>query len=291
MIAFLTYSLFVLLLESYSFSSGTLVILIPTKDGIVAAADSRTTVLGKHYDNMKKLHVVPKINMFYTITGTSSFLTKAPSAFITEDWIRNTPLDFDGEKIVEDFLFSSQTKVLNKTYLSKIAGIYVDSLKKFFIEYPGALTKFKEDSICRVVLAQYLSKKKLSIVGTFTVTVSSEWKIQPKLDKIEYYKVANPVIYRSYGESEYLDAIVFNGEGRKLLSKKFWAIIEKAKTIGNLMIDDGAYLAYSIISVTSKMTEKIPPPSGIGGKINIIILNNKLKNGFKKLEFDKDFHE
>lgn len=117
------------LLQLQMHLTGTLVIMIPTKDGIIAAADSRTTIGGKFYDVRKKLHTILDSNIIFTITGTAEFIPGAPSGVDISEWLIKAPALYNGNKMLEKYLSNTKHTSINNSFLVEISKAFILSLK------------------------------------------------------------------------------------------------------------------------------------------------------------------
>src|SRR5437588_3979742 len=86
-------------------TSGTLVVVIPTRDGLVVAADSRSTVLGQNFDGAEKLQLAnTETPILVTITGTSDFANMPPPGVSLIDWMPNATYNYRGTAFVVSYL-------------------------------------------------------------------------------------------------------------------------------------------------------------------------------------------
>lgn len=262
-------------LQSQMSSSGTLVIMIPTKDGIVCSADSRTTVKGQYFDVRKKLHAIPRLNIVFTITGTATFLPAPPVSAELGEWIKKVQPLYDGAKIIQQHLLKTKPKSIDKPFLTKLSATFIQSLKSFFDERPGTALRFHNKELCRVVVAQYKPATCESTFGTFAVSVTEKNEVTVTHLPVEKYLPTDLKVYKVYGEDDYLISQVFKGKGRQYLRENFFEIAQRSKTISKLSHLDAAYLAHSMITAASRMSEIVRPKSGIGGEVQLLLIRGK----------------
>jgi hypothetical protein len=77
-----------------------------------------------------------------------------------------------------------------------------------------------------------------------------------------------------FGEVEYFREQVLAGPGRTFLGVEYFQLIQKAK-VSDIDPTLAATVAINLIDATSKTSEKIAAPSGIGGGISAVLLGNE----------------
>ncbi|MCX5884508.1 MAG: hypothetical protein NT096_01110 [Proteobacteria bacterium] len=279
----------VMLLQMQEQPTGTLVVIVPTKDGLIAAADSRSTFSGKYFDIAKKLNILSGLNTIFSITGRSDFFPSPPPGVDLEEWLTKTPKLYSGNLVVEQYLREHKLKSLNDAHLKKLAEHYVASLNDFFSNRPDAPYPYQGKELCLVIIGQYNPKSRQSLLATFLVSVTTQGTAEYYGLLIQTYKRNDEVKYRGFGETNYCNKQVLEGPGKKFLDKEFFDILQRAKRISQLGYSEGAFLASSIITAASKMAEIVPPPSGIGGNVQVILIDGKSKQGYRELKEGRDF--
>lgn len=268
---------------------GTLVIVIPTKDGLIFAADSRSTISGQHFDNREKIKLVKNHDNFvFSITGTSEFISAPPQLdYELSEWLLVAPKEFDGAEIISNLL--AQETTINNNNLLAIANSFNSEISRFLNSKPEIKSQYLGNELCRVVLASYDFNKSYSIIGTFVISISSSGIINFEKNEISELSKKDKLVIKFYGEDEYVlnNVLNLNSLGRNFLNYDTRELFTTLKFIKQMSYLQAAKFSYSVINATSETSKLIPIPSGngIGGIPNIFLINGKDKP--KKITYKK----
>jgi len=112
-------------------------VVIPTRDGLVVAADSRSTVLGQYYDGVAKLKIAATDTpMLVTITGNSDFADPPPAGVTLRDWMPRATYRYQGSAFVLSYLAKRSAFVLSEASLVETADKLAESLSEFLKSKP-----------------------------------------------------------------------------------------------------------------------------------------------------------
>jgi hypothetical protein len=258
-------------------ASGTLVVIVPSADGLVVAADSRTSVLGATCEMHDKITIPkrPKRTVI-AVTGEVAFI-QPPTARQSDvcGYMKSAPRMLDIASVVKRHLERKNID-LKKLALEEVGAECVGAVERFKELYPSALESYFGREVFSVVIASYDSKSKTAIVLNFVV------RINPETHHAEAARFARltmtPLSRRgvwSYGETDYLNQNVFGGVGRKFLTASTLTFILADAPIAEARQDQALAVAANVIEAASRTTQLVHSPSGIGGPIEIVLLGQK----------------
>jgi hypothetical protein len=256
---------------------GTLVVIVPSADGLVVAADSRTTVNGATCDNAYKITELrrPKRTVV-AVTGDVAFI-KPPDAAERDvcGYMKSAPHLLDIASVVKSYLEQKNVDPA-KLRLEDLGAECVGAVQRFRESEPLALEPYVGREIFSVVIAGYEARSKTAMVLSFAVRIDG---VTHRVEAGRFTRIAiTPQSRRgvwSYGESEYLNRNVFGGVGRKFLTKSTLNYMLEDKPVAEARLDEAVAAAGNVIEAASLTTELTPAPSGIGGPVEMILLGHK----------------
>jgi hypothetical protein len=258
-------------------ASGTLVVLVPSADGLVVAADSRTTVFGATCDSQYKITELtsPKRTVF-VVTGDMAFI-KPPNAGVHDvcGYLQSASRLLDIPAVVKHYLERKSSDPF-KLSLDDLGADCVQAVQRFRESSPLVIEPYIGREIFSVVIASYDPRSKTSLVMNFVV------RIDAKTHRVEagrFTRIAIPPQNRrgvwSYGETDYLNQNVFGGVGRKYLTGSTLDFILADQTVAKVRLAQAVSTAANVIEAAGLTTQLVPSPSGIGGPIDIVLLSQK----------------
>lgn len=258
-------------------TSGTLVVVIPTRDGLVVAADSRSTVLGQSYDGAEKLQLAnTETPTLVTITGTSDFANAPPPGVSLMDWMPKATYKYRGTAFVVSYLGKRQRISLSETTLMETAKALTVSLQDFLKSEPLMAAQFSNKELCRLVLCQ-ASAKRGQIYGTVALRVDAKGLVSVESPLVKVFRDGDPKSLEFIGEDRYVVENVFGGVGQRFLSQESVSIWNKKNNVSDFAATDAARLATAILRATELTTGIVPVPSGngVGGPTRVYVVTPK----------------
>jgi hypothetical protein len=246
-------------------ASGTLVIVIPTVDGLVVAADSRTRFRDKFYDCREKLHVsATRAPIVFAITGSGEFPWSVPPGVDPEESLRNGPFAFRGRDSVLAYLERDPDWVISNTGLESIGKELATGFSKFLACYPAKARDFIGKNICLLVLCQIAPVSGELLVGSIAIGIDPNQIACPKAPWFSRFTPPDATDSLFFGARDYVVDHVQHGAGRQFLSQDAESIWSGMGIVQNLRAHEAARLARSIIAATEKISETTTIPDGIG---------------------------
>ena len=257
------------------FDHGTLIVLIPTQSGLVAASDSRLSLDGAMCDGVEKFLIAEKPErLLIAVTGRRGVWPV--SIFTAPDkcnFIRTNRRDFDLGESAKAYVEAAAVPI-EKIDLTALTRHCVDGWLTFFKSQPYRLDG--TTSFSRLVLASYDPSSGITRIrivdisfplvpgGKINATVPFDIMLSPD-------DLAAPYVL---GESDYYFEKV---QPHLLLSAKRDATkkqLAQPLKIMDTTLRDGIDIAIEMIEATSQMTESVPAASGIGGPIDVRVIGN-----------------
>lgn len=253
---------------------GTLVVIVPSADGLVVAADSRISVLGTTCDEQFKIAELrrPRRTVI-AVTGDGVFIR--PPNIGQRDvcgYLKTAERTLDIPLVVRRYLERANAN-LDKLQLEDLESDCVRAVERFRENYPHALESYAGRELFSVVIASYDPKSKTATVLNFVV------KINASTNKAEagrfMHTIMTPQTRRgvwSYGETDFLNSNVFGGVGRKYLAESTEKFILVDAPVAEVRQGEAVAVAANVIEAASKTTALVQSPSAIGGPIDMVVL-------------------
>jgi hypothetical protein len=255
-------------------ASATLVVLVPSADGLVVAADSRTTVLGTQCDGQFKIVQLKRPSRTVVmVTGDGVFIP--PPSTAEKDLCRyqqSAPHLLDMTAVVSSYL-QRNAHAPEKLSLKDLGAKCVHAAQRFQALHPEAFRSHLGGEIFSVVLASYDPKAKVSTLRNFVVRMSQETQ---KIEATRFAKIAVSSTDRrgiwAYGETDYVEKQVYGGFGRQFLSASTLDFFLQDKPVAQASRDQAVAAAVNLIQAASRAAQQFPAPSAIGGPIDVVLL-------------------
>jgi hypothetical protein len=275
MARFLTAVLAVLLLPIPA--GATLVVLVPSADGLVVAADTRISILGAQCDGEFKItELATPARTVVMVTGDSIFI-QPPGPHETDlcRYVATAPRTLDIAATIRSYLERNAANPENFS-LADLGKACVQAVQRFQQANPQALRSYAGKEIFSVIVASYDPVSRVSMMRNFIV------RIDAKTGEIQAARFAQIAISPqdrrgvwSYGETRYLEKQVYAGIGCQYLAASTLDFILVNKPVSGTPLDQAVAAAVNVIQAASLATRVVPASSGIGGPIDVILLGRK----------------
>jgi hypothetical protein len=268
--------------SEYSSAGGTLAIFIPTRSGLVIAADMRQSPQGIFCDGINKI-LIPKrpARTAVVVTGPATSLrdtSKIPANELCA-YLAQNPAPIDFARSAVEFL-ESQNVPLDKLSGNGLTDkIYADILPYLTA---GNLRAYVGTRLAQIIIAEFEPETKTSRIRVLGIDIASptEFRLQPLpvtsattvLGDSFGPETSQTVL--PFGEVEYFREQVLAGPGRAFLGVEYSQLIQKTK-VSDIDPSLAGTVAINLIDATSKTSEKIAAPSGIGGGISAVLLGSE----------------
>jgi hypothetical protein len=258
----------------------TLVVLIPTQEGLLFAADSRTTVrttvIEVSCDNAVKIFEPHRKHTAITVTGHGKFLPDNILRLVAPcRYIKTTLPLLDIESLVQQELESGNGQLSQQEVLT-LANKCKEAVAKYAFDYARfkPLEPFRGNGIFRVVIGSYNPADHTFLIVTFEIAAGEDLTVQMGNFEWKPMSMEDGREAMLFGETSYVRQHVYN-----LASglEDFNAFMQSGKKVKDVTVAEAQAAAVNLIEATSRRTEEIPASSGIGGPVDVLLVNDKEK--------------
>ena len=261
-------------------AGGTLVVMVPTKAGLVIAADSRVTFgTGIACDDEYKITELANVDRTaLVVTGTSNVtdtrpLIGKPMAGICEH-VRRLPRKFDANTLVKKII--EEQPLLATEKFDALPSRCSEAVKAFMATEPGVFDTLRGSSIFQVGLGSYSPDERTSFIRSFNVVMSGDGEIETINLKVQQFQANEGASLSPFGEVSFLMDHVFNGPGLKFLGERYGRFRSQQNSkIADIEIKVAADLASDLIEAASRTSQFVPARTGIGGPVDILLVGEE----------------
>ena len=253
--------------------SCTLVILVPTNEGIVAAVDGISTPHGLRFSDPNKFTVVRPARVVFATTGTFRLLPRPSDSSALKRWISKVVPLFDADQVVERHLRLHRPQAIDQEYLASLSAHFVQALAGHLARDTSAAERYRGGEVGCVVLAQCQRATKLVTIASFVIRVTEDETAEVDESLFKTFRPEDEFVLLKFGETDFLDQHVLRGAGRRHLGEGFFRRIEAVNRISELNSPDAAHIAHALIAAASRTAEEIPSPTGIGGEVQVLLVD------------------
>ncbi len=255
----------------------TLVALVPSKDGLLVAADSRITFLGAECDGaFKIIEPARPLRTVAIVTGDAIFVAPPPAGAANLcRYLETAPRRLNIDALVRSYLDRSADDPAQLAF-DGLSAACVRQVERFRRAYPETLRRFTGRDIFSVVVASYDPASQAALLRNFVVRIDARTR---RVRAARFTETAiSPHDARGvwlYGETSYVDRYVYAGFGRKFLSSATVGFLRTRIPVRDTPMDPAVSVAVNIIQAAGRAAQVVPAPSGIGGSIRVVLLGNR----------------
>jgi hypothetical protein len=254
---------------------GSLVLVAPTKDGLIVAADSRVQIgAGDFCDSHHKIVEPSRPDRTVLAVVGGGMQIAAPPADVPDPcaYIRQAPRYVDIWALARNYLESSGAKIATME-TDQLAALCVETIATFQKTRAEDIRGFWGKRLFAVILASYEPAERKSIVKVFGVRLRANG--EPFASDKETLAVgpASRPTMSAFGEPQFLQKQVVNGPGKQFLSGGFKEWQEKTRTadIGRSL---ALKAAVDLIEAASKTVDLLRYETTIGGPVDAVLLGD-----------------
>lgn len=253
----------------------TVVAVVPARDGVAIAADSRFTFLGASCDGAFKI-VEPRqpLRAVAFVTGDSIFVAPPPAGQDPCRYLATAPRLLDIDAVVRAYLDRSGDDPA-RISLFDLASACVEAVERFGRAHPKALGAYAGKDVFSVVVVSYDPARQATTLRNFVVRIdrrSGHARATRMSDTTVGERTPRGVWI--YGEAGYVNWQVYAGPGRRFLSASTLAFLRVHQPMATVPMELAAKTALAVVTAAIRSAEAVPPPSGIGGAIRVVVLDN-----------------
>jgi hypothetical protein len=254
---------------------GTLVVMVPTRDGLVAAADSRVSNQDqtRFCDEDFKLIEIQRgpSRTVATITGNNGIKEPGDNPNFCNH-LRQATIWLDLKRDFKSYIESQPASAATLT----IAG-FRPNLEKAFAVLPSAaipyLKPFTNRRFSLLVVASFDPETSTSWIRYGTLALTTDLKPIIFGEAVERIDLDHEKIFYRFGEKDYADQMLDNGVlARKFRDAGTLRFLRTRETVRDVTRDRSINVAIDFIEAVSAMTSVAPAPSGIGGPVDVLFI-------------------
>ncbi len=253
----------------------TLVAVVPSRDGLVVAADSRFTFLGAPCDGAFKIFAPRRpLRTVAVVTGDSIFVEPPRAGEDPCRYLEAAPRLLDMGAVITAY-FDRGGDDPAQISLRALAADCVQAVDRFQEKYPAALRGYRGRELASVVVASYDPVRRVSMVRNFVV------RINARSGRAEAARMSTIILGANspsgvwmYGETDFVNRYVYNGPGRRFLSPATLALLRGRAPVGEVQAQRAETIAANVIQAASRSAEIDPPASGIGGATRLVFVGS-----------------
>jgi len=249
----------------------TLVAVVPARDGVVIAADSRFTFMSAPCDGaFKILEPARPLRTVAFVTGDSIFVAPPPAGQAPCRYLATAPRLLDMGAVVRAFLDRSGGDPAQISIFD-LSTACVEAVERFRRAYPNALAGYAGREIFSVVVASYDPDRYASTLRNFVVRLGRNGRIEATRMSETTVGPRTPRGVWIYGEAQYVNREVYAGPGRRFLKPATRDFLGERVPIGAVPLNEAVAAAIDVVKAACRTAEIAPPPSGIGGTIRVVV--------------------
>lgn len=265
-----------------TFTKGTLILFVPTKDGLLVAADSRSNVnFGdtnpSYCDRASK--IIPLKNhsrAVITVAGTdksdpsSGGKLRDPCTYIQSA----VPL-FDTPKIVSEYLDAKNGEI-TKAIFHELEAYVLRKIRAVEAKRPKTLVNGEDGSFATVALGHYIPEENLSLVATFTVRILNHGNAAIADSSWTEYHLSTNWEVRAIGDGAGLLQGLIGNESPGVLGRylvDYAQYKHQFSAVGDVAGDMGAKVAMDLMEAGNILSEH--GLHTVGGPTHIFILDRE----------------
>lgn len=254
----------------------TLVAVVPARDGLAVATDSRFTFMGAPCDGaFKILEPERPLHTVAFVTGDSIFVAPPPRGVDPCRYLATAPRLLDMGAVVRGYLDRSGEDAARISTFD-LATACVLAVERFQHQYPEALRGYAGREIFSVVVASYDPARHTSTLRNFVVRRERAGRVYATRMSETTVGPRSPRGVWIYGETRYVNREVYAGPGRRFLDPLTQDFLRRPEPIGVVLLDQAATAAADVVQAASRTAQMVPPSAGIGGPIRVVVVGDGL---------------
>jgi hypothetical protein len=257
-------------------ASGSLVVLMPTKDGLIVAADTRSVLVSaslgvdKACDGESKLVELAMVERTVVAFVGSRRLFFPMSVFSAQDpcgEIKRVPVGsvgLDVVSVVRQYL-DQDGIVIDKSRLNSFTEQFLAKVNS--LDLSPLVKTFAGKSLFGISVGSYDVRASKSLIGSFSINLTTQPLAAVRnfnWEEVDQGEVRGAI---PKGEVDYLMRQVVRGPGKKYLKFDF-----SKRPVSSISAKEGMAFAVNVIEATIKTMETLKDSNRVGGKIEVVLV-------------------
>ncbi len=256
---------------------GTLVLAVPSNEGLVIATDSRMRVApGVFCDNQYKIIEPDRPDRSVIAVAGAGINVPGPGPDVRDlcAYSMRARRNYDIGALARDYVEARDANIAT-IQLDELAALCVETIVKFQMTHGlEPLKAFWDKRLFNVVLASYDPGARRSFVKRIGLNLEPGGR--PFIDRRDSHNFSQESDGQlvAFGEAEFLNKNVVNGVGQQFLRGAF-AEWQKQKTIAEINRSLALNAATDLIEAASKTADLMRYDGGIGGPVDAVLLGEQ----------------
>jgi hypothetical protein len=263
-------------------TEGTLILFIPTKDGLVVAADSRSNVnFGEanpgYCDTATKIIPLKNHNRtVITVAGTDkSYPLNGNKLPVPCAYIQSALPVFDMSKIVADYLDAKNVEI-TKAVFEELEAHVLRKIRAVEAKRPKTLVNGQDGTFAGVALGRYIPEERLCLVATFTVRILKGGNAAIVDSAWNAYHVSTNWEVKAIGDGAVLLQGLIANESPGMFARylvDYAHYKHEFSAVGDVPGEMGAKVAMNLIEAAKILSGQSHGPHTVGGLTHIFLLD------------------
>jgi hypothetical protein len=261
---------------SLMFQRGTLIAVAPSKEGIVIAADSRSTIDGLYCDQTYKLIEVAGSNpTVVSVPGIGIVYSRPPEG--TRDlcaWIKTGPRVMDVEHFAKEWMGRNPGS-LTQAMLQRLGLESLEQMRGLVRHSPDAPKAYAGNNFYAIVVTRYDRQADVRYLGVVGARFNPATNLPEVTDHVvwKFTKQSRGEAF-NFGLFDYVPAHVLR-EGRQF-ALKYLAFNPGRRIVSEIPSYEAASALENLLDAASRTTQIVATPGGvgIGGATDVVLLTD-----------------
>jgi hypothetical protein len=254
---------------------GTLVVTIPTADGLIVASDSRGSLGGGRFcDEVAKIAPLKRhAHSVVAITGTARISSKSPEGTPACDGYKHKA-QFDFLQLAARFL-DSQSGVVSSKSFNNLRDFMLKKVRKSQRETPD----ISEDAEgVNAIFGSYDPKTKTAVIGLIEICVGKgNGEAETCGETWTEFHQDDPAYFKATGADDF--RLIQNGKAVQYLHSisltPFYVFANESKSVSQVSSSEGIRIASILILATEELTNLPGHDRSVHGPVQAYLLNEQ----------------
>ncbi len=256
-------------------TSGTLVVTVPAKGGLLIAGDTRSTTMGVACDGNSKISVVNiRWPTVVAATATATWISARYPLWPDDpcgDLAKNGIVLLDVKKLTQEYLEGRKAPVWNVD-LQELSNYMIAAVLEVHKAEPAFVHAFAGRTMFQIVLAGYQVDAQLSHVRALQFNLTPALKIEVKQSSNYKFKQDDAPDWPHFGDTETFHTHVMVGVGKQFLPASFSAL-QGRRRIEDVSKEEAQDVGVHLIEAAKQASALVSALNSIGGAVEAYFLS------------------
>lgn len=250
---------------------GDLVILVPSREGVVAATAGGTSG-DRSRPAPEPFTFFRPARVAFTLSGDFLDILHPGSQTRLGRWIGTLLPRFDWNQVVERSLRRLGPEGMSRHWVDALAARFAATLSSRLQRDPAAVEHRHRKGICCVVLVHFLPTTQRATIASFVVRVGAHGLVEAGERLLETFGPEDELALLRFGETIHLSRRLRGATGRRYMGESLYRRVGAANRISALAPADAAHIARALIPAASRTAEGSRQPHASEG-VRILLID------------------